>query len=371
MEFKLHIDETLRRPLYMQIRESIRQKISSGELKAGDRLPPESEIASELGVSLKIIRQALSPLVDEGLIYRRPQRGTFIGRKDPVIPNAPRTFNIGVVGHTSMTGWLDDIVRGVGDELSRRNYHMFVCSSDNDNHKEAEHVRSLVRKGVDGLIIFPVDQLRGQQHDYEHLNELQQARMPFVLIDRYIPHLETDYVVFDNYGGAYDATRYLIKLGHKVIGHLTAPLSITTTQARIRGFKDAMVAAGLHSSSDLVRYCGPGFLTEENATIELLEQGITALLCANPLHLLSAHDIITRQKGLRVPEDISLIGFAAPRDLEYIRPSVTVVSHPSYEIGKQAAEVLLAKICDGDNEVRRVVLKTQIIPGQSTSPYHK
>lgn len=367
MELNLHIDHTLRRPLYVQIKESIRQKIRDSELKSGDKLPPESEIAANLGVSLKIVRQALLLLVDEGLIYRRPQRGTFVADISPEFAMNSRTFNIGLVGHTSLGGWLNDIVLGASDELSSNDYHMFVSNSDNDIRKEADQVHSLIKKGVDGLIIFPVDQYRGQQHDYGHLAELQQARMPFVLIDRYVQHLETDYVVFDNYGGAYDGTRHLIELGHKFIGQITSPLSITTTLARIRGFKDALIGAGLRTSSDLICYNAEGVKPDDNVIDDMLAKGVTAFLCANPVHLQTAYDVITRSKKLRVPEDISLVGFAAPGDLPHFQPPFTIISHPSYEMGRKAAEILISKISNYAMEVNRVVLKTELVPGSSTA----
>jgi LacI family transcriptional regulator len=186
--------------------------------------------------------------------------------------------------------------------------------------------------------------------------------MPFVLIDRYIPSLETDYVVFDNYGGAYDATRHLIELGHKRIGHLTHSLSITTTVARVRGYKDALAGAGIHSSPDLVRYgTDPASCTV--AITDLLSQGVTALLCGNSHHLLVAYDILTKEMNLKIPEDISLAGFAAPRDVDHMSSPFMVVSHPSYEMGRRAAEVLLTKIYGDDTEVKRIVLKTELIAG--------
>jgi GntR family transcriptional regulator of arabinose operon len=292
MEFELHIDHTLRQPLYVQIRESIKNSILDGKLQPGDKLPPESEIAADLGVSIKIVRQALLMLVDEGLIYRRPQRGTFVTDKVPELGDNLQTFNVGLIIHSSTGGWLNDIVMGVGDELSENNYHMFVSNSDNDIRNEAQQVRSFINKGVDGLIIFPVDQLRGQQHDYSHLVELQQARMPFVLIDRYIPHLETDYVVFDSYGGAYDATRYLINLGHRRIGQITEPLSITTNAARIRGYKDALAGAGLKGSSDYICYIDSNSENNYMQIDNLLKKGVTAFLCANPFHLQLACDYL-------------------------------------------------------------------------------
>ncbi len=232
------IDSSSAQPLYLQIRNGIRESIRLRTLKSGEKLPTERDLAVELGVSVGMVRRALSLLVDEGLIYRRPQRGTFIAEVDPLILSRSKSKTIGVVFQNLLGAFMADVLKGVSEEVSAHEYHTITCDSNNDPEREMLNVDSLIDRGTDGLIIFPVGEVT--QVSQAHYKRMLQTNLPFVLIDRYFPEMDTDYVVFDNRGGAYAAVKYLADQGHTRIGHITIPQRATSVRDRFQGYVDAL-----------------------------------------------------------------------------------------------------------------------------------
>jgi len=365
----IKIDEASKEPLYVQIREKARESIRCGTLKPGDKIPGEREISTELGVSITIVRKALSTLVDEGLIYRRPKRGTLVA--DTIADESlsrTRTTTVGVVVEGRDDMFMTDILKGIQDVLQVRDYQMFFCNSNCDVKSEMNHFQSLLDRNVDGFIIYPVGQKIGIPHKYSHYHTLLQNRVPFVQIDRYMKNIEADYVVFDNYGGACQAVSHLVRLGHRKIAHITLPQHNTAVVGRADGYKDALVASGIKFDQGLIGRCG--FLDYALLTKiveEFLSKNVTAILCVTDFFAANVHRIL-QERGIKVPQEVSLIGFSMQRALNAYYPALTAVAIPSYEMGQKAAEILLTKMENADRKTHRIVLPTELVIGTTDAP---
>lgn len=358
----IQIDQNSKQPLYVQIMEGIRNGIREGRFEPGERLPNERDLAKQLGVSTMAVGMALSALVDEGLIYQRPQRGTIIADIDPTDVARSKSHNIGVIFTNILGVFMEDIVKGVQSVLHEMDYQMFLCDCNDKIDEEVRHVNSLIDKGVDGLIIFPVYHKRGTKHRYSHYRRLQQARIPFVLIDRYHKKLSTDYVVFDNYGWAYRAARQLVDDGHERIGYVSGALDVTSVVDRLRGYKAGMKDAGIQPDESLIEYYIPGESSLEEITKNLIDRGSTAIMCWSGAYPDQIRNIIV-QSGMADPDGISLVDVSSA--LAEARQGA--VTELPYQMGKRAADVLFRKMAAGGvTEMMQVVLGMDFVPRPAT-----
>lgn len=239
MNLELQINKTDPTPFHYQIRKQILALIKANVLKQDSVLPPETEMAARCKVSRAVIRQALSALANEGYIHRIRGKGTFVLDR-----SKNRNKNkLKVIGLTTphledtIIHLLTHIVRGAEEEAREEGFNLIISNDADDKRLEREHIEKLVERGVDGLIITYI----GERENIDCLKKLKEENVPFVLIDRYTPYLETDYVTTNNFLGAYLATKKLIELNHRKVIHITSDEDCSSVNDRISGFKKAVV----------------------------------------------------------------------------------------------------------------------------------
>jgi LacI family transcriptional regulator len=179
-----------------------------------------------------------------------------------------------------------------------------------------------------------------------------------------------DVVYSDSEGGAYQLIRHLLSLGHRRIAVLSGPRDISTAEDRVTGYCKALIEAGLEVWADWVRY---GEFNQESG-YEMAQQVLATL--PRPTALFAANNFIAigalralRQAGLRVPEDLSVVAFDDLTSGLVIEPFLTVADQPAYEMGRQATELLLARLSgSATNGYREIVLPTQLAVRRSSSP---
>lgn len=362
----IQIDYNSPEPLYIQIRNGLREDIRNRTIAPGDKLPSDRDMANDLHVSRKIIRQALSLLTDEGLIRRRPQHGTTVMDIDPDAVQRNKTGILGVVMCGLHSDFVQRIQQGIQDELYLRDYYMFSCDSRMDMKREIENVNSLIDKKVDGLIIYPIPQMPGVRHTYSHYRRLQQTGIPFVLVDIYHKNMESDYVVFDNYGGAYNAVRYLANLGHRRIGYLTPIARCTSNIDRLEGYKGGLITSGIDVDENLIKHYYENSESLIPLASELLDNGVTAVLCFDQWSSQAIQNVLW-DRNLRTPQDLSIVEFKDESLLMKMDPFITTVAVPSFELGRRAAQLLLKKVAGDQETVEKIVLDTRLIPGKTTA----
>jgi len=270
------------------------------------------------------------------------------------------TTILGLVISDIANPFFPSVARGIEDVAYDNNYSLLLCNTDENPAKEALYVRVLLAEKVAGVIISPTDE------NSTTCQVLIESGIPVVTMDRRLPRLAVDTVIVDNVQGAYQAVSHLINLGHRSIALIGGPAHITTGRERQEGYTKALKDHGLAIDEGMIKV---GDFKQESGyqrARELLEMTSppTAIFAANNLMTLGALNAI-HERGLDIPGDIAIIGFDDMPWATSLRPSLTVVSQPTYELGRIAAELLLARISDKNRPIQEVKLEATLIMRQS------
>ena len=253
------------------------------------------------------------------------------------------------------------IARGVEDAAYAAEYALLLCNSDENPEKERFYLDVMLSESVDGIVLPPFDDTDAA------VIEMAATGMPVVCVDRSMAKLKTDLVEVDNHRGAFEAVSHLLDKGHKHIGLIEGRSQVSTSRERRRGYLDALAERGITVRKELMR---AGDFKQESGRIlanELLalRKPPTALFVCNNLMTVGALATI-HQRGLRVPQDVAIVGFDDLPWAEALDPPLTVVRQPAYEVGRQAMELLLKRIMDPDRAPVTVRLLPELVTRSST-----
>lgn len=271
---------------------------------------------------------------------------------------------IGVIVANIINPFSTEITRGIEDVCISKNFNIILCNADDSPKKQQEYLETLHNKQVDGFIIQPA------KGEVEGLINICKTEIPFVLIDRKISELNVDTVVVDNYLGAKNAIKYLIELGHKNIAFISADMEgVSSREDRFHGFNDALTEAGLGLKNEYLKIIQKDPSAVNIAIRQLFSLALppTAIFSINGRITL---DILLALKGLklRIPKDVSLLGFDSPEWAEVVEPPLTSVVQPVYKIGVTAAELLLRRITSkrkGGTRPKEESLETELVIRES------
>jgi DNA-binding LacI/PurR family transcriptional regulator len=354
--------------LHSQLLAYLRQRILDGSLAPGARLPSELELAQEYQISRGTVRQALNALVTEGLIERVQGSGTFVRQTPHIQAQAPRAAErrIGLVLNC-LDGQLDlGILVGVEHAAKSRGYQVSFAYTEENLEQQDRDIGRLRDDRVAGLIILPVSVVT---HD-ESIWRLHANNIPFVLVDRYFSDLDSDYVVADNLGGGYRATEHLLILGHRRIAfaypHL-GDLQTSSVHDRWLGYRKALEVYGMTYDDTLVFQNAPQPESSSRGTYDQLlsrpdrPSAIFAVNDFEALVLLQA----AQRCGLRVPEDLALVGFDDLNFTAQLSPPLTTVAQPCQDLGLRAGHLLINRIEGQTGAPKHIVLPTNLIVRES------
>jgi LacI family transcriptional regulator len=231
------------------------------------------------------------------------------------------------------------IAKAVEDVTRARQYTLLVCNADEDGQHEAAALRLLIECRISGLIHCSV----GTSPSL--IQQLQRQSTPIVDLDRRsdVPHV--DAVLLDNELGSTLAAEHLIELGHRRIAIISGPKHLSSGRTRLRGFRKALRRAGVPLPEQFVQY---GDFREESgfqATERLFkssERPSALFVCNN--EMMAGALAYLREKRIAIPRSVSLVGFDDVRWARYLRPPLTVIAQPTEEMGRAAAELLLARL---------------------------
>jgi len=322
------------------------------------------DVAHKAGVSPSTVSRALSdhPRISRETKERIRRLATEMGYSPSAVARSLVTKRTRIIGLA--VGWVSDpflteLVRGVEDTATVDGYTVFLSSFYDQPHREKEVLSTFHERRVDGIIVQ-------SSHLYaDHHALLAQFNSPVVLINApdYVHSVSTD-----NVHGGRLATDYLLSLGHSRIGYLAAARGGRTNEHRLEGYKEALRERGIAFDAALVVQ-GDGYAAGGKAAMGkllALPAPPTAVFCFNDLTAMGAAQAI-REAGLRVPDDISLVGFDDIELATYFYPPLTTVRQPAYELGRRAMGMVLALLADG-NQVPNVVLKGELIVRESCRP---
>jgi LacI family transcriptional regulator len=274
-----------------------------------------------------------------------------------------RTDTIGLVVPDNSNPFFAALARWIEEAGFESGYTTILANSNERPDREHRYVSTLVSKRVDGLILSPS---RGDHGTLTRL--LQSANIPVVVVDRDAALPNADVVLYDNEGGSIEATRYLLELGHARIGCVAGPSDASSATDRANGFRKAIADAGLPEQP--VVEADFHFTGGREATARLLDRGadVTALFAANDLMAAGAIREL-HSRGMRVPEDISVIGFDDAPLAEMVFPALTTMRQPLQDMAHAAVSLLLSRVTSGDGgPAVRKVLSTSLVIRDSTAP---
>ena len=275
--------------------------------------------------------------------------------------NATRT--IGVVIPELNNTFCAEIITGMEDVLRSHGYATIVCDCRTDKKLEREAVEFLIRRRVDGIINMPVDE------EGNHLKRFQKMGKPIVLIDRKIQGIDCDSVLVDNKKAAEDAVRYFIGRGHRNIGIIGGPEEVFTAQERMAGYYKALESAGIPVRESLIWHGDYTIQGGVRGLEELVQNNpeMTAVFVTNYEMTMGAM-IGVNELGIRIPEQLSMIGFDNLQFARACNPKLTIVAQPTDGIAREVAKVMLNHLENAgetSGELFSEKLETEIIAGKS------
>ena len=271
-----------------------------------------------------------------------------------------KTNTIGVVIPELTNNFCAEIITAMEDVLRSHGYATIICDCRTDKELEKKAVDFLYRKRVDGIINMPVNS------DGAHLISFNRTGKPIVLIDRKINGIDCDYVLVDNLMAVKTAIMKLITSGHKTIGMIGGPEDIYTAQERMLGYKLALMEAGIVPEERLIENGDYTIDSGSNCLKKLIENNkdMTAVFVANYEMTMGAV-IGINEMGIKMPEELSVIGFDNAEFARACNPKLTIVYQPMKEIGRNVAELIIQRISSRDDEYKIVKLQTEIVEGAS------
>ncbi|MBD0381921.1 GntR family transcriptional regulator [Paenibacillus sedimenti] len=372
------------RPIYERIFETLREEILQRKYDVGDRVPSEKELADEYNVSRITSKKALEMLAEEGIIVRKPGRGSFVAERGGVQSEGlalgerterSRQTLIGLVmtdfGNTFGTG----MIYGMEWASAEHDSFLVLRRSFGVPENEEKAIRAFLDLGVDGIIVFPA---QGEFYNAEIL-KLVIKQFPLVLVDRHLKGVAAASISTDNISAAHMGTDYLLDLGHKQICLLTPPpMDTTAIEDRIEGFVRAHAERGVlvdrslwldEITSTLPNSFHSPNIEKDISMIKAHLQNnpqITALF-AIEYNIALLAKVAVEQLGLRIPDDISIICFDSPPTTLGGGYQFTHLIQAEEEIGKLAVENVL-KLKRGEKVANKVSLAAKLIIGESTGP---
>jgi DNA-binding LacI/PurR family transcriptional regulator len=370
-------------PLYLRIQHAMRERIAQGDWAAGQPLPSRVHLCEEFGTTRVTLDKAIHELVREGLLRSAKGSGTFIA--DTRLPDSTRaakasksvhTLRIGIMMGRAASGDLLDkpgtdnyyygpLFQGVRDAVAGKPVEMVHA-----HYGQSEYVSFARDNELDGiLLVTPL------LNELPALHALAAAAIPFIAVG-ISSHASTDstlpFVDTDNRQGARDAVDYLLGLGHRRIAIVNLATSQANHHDRLEGYRQALTRAGASvAPGDLLLYP----IHESDRLDERIQAWLTQAQAAGSLPTaIFACDYqmaistmrVLRRNGLRVPEDISVVGFDDPFSAEHLTPALTTVRQPVYQLGRRSAERLLDSLRAGDLPRGAEILPTQLIVREST-----
>lgn len=338
---------------------------------AGMGHPTQEDIARLAGVSRTTVSYVLSDRQDERVRISQAtrERVKAIAAQLGYQPNAiarslrlQRTQTLALVIPDIANPFYPALTRGFQDGVAAEQYQTFIINTDNIAAQEERALSSIIHQRVDGavLVVFHLAE--------EHIERLVRAGIAVVVLGFWIHHPAVDRLFSNDRGGAYKAVRYLVERGHRRIAHIAGPLDTPPARSRCEGYRQALVDSGipvdeaLICEGDFTRGSGRACLRRLMA----LPDRPTALFAANDIMAIDAM-LEAQSMGLRIPDDLAVIGLDDIPEASLIRPSLTTIPQRPYQMGRRAAEMLLDRLRHPRDEfpARSEVIELELVVRES------
>lgn len=330
------------------------------------------DIAKALGLSTSTVSRALRDSYEispetKKLVLECAEKLNY--RPNPIALSLKerKTRSIGVIVCEIANSFFSQVINGIESLAYDKGYNVIISQSHESFEREILAIQYLSSRGVDGILIS----VSTETSDFEHIRNLHQKGLPIVLFDRISPDINTHTIIVDNFKGTYEATEHLIANGYKKIAAISNSEFLSISSERLAGYKEALNSNGIKINKDYIRHCyygGMVFAEVEEAINQLL------ILKDPPDAIITLSDKLTigalktiKRRGLKIPDDIAIVGFSNSDLTELTDPPLTVVRQPAFEMGKAATELLLQLIESRRpvTEFEKRILSPEFIPMES------
>ncbi|UCJ14975.1 LacI family transcriptional regulator [Pseudomonas sp. MM211] len=273
---------------------------------------------------------------------------------------ARATGTLGLLVPNASNPYFAELARGIEDHAERNGYSVILCNSDDDGAKQLRYLRVLLERRIDGLIVATVTR------DAAFAQALAAVRLPLMLVDRSLDGVSADRLQIDHEKGGYLATRHLLELGHRRIACIAGPVDTQVAQLRVAGYQRALVEAGLPVAEPI--HCAFTSPAGHAAALGLLsvEARPTAIFAGNDMIALGVLRAAA-ERGVRVPLELSLVGFDDIEVSRYLHPALTTVGQHIGQLGERAAERLLQRVRTPELEPEQWLLEPTLMVRESTA----
>jgi LacI family transcriptional regulator len=330
-------------------------------------MPTIKDVARAAGVSITTVSHVINStrFVSEELRARVQAALEELDYRPNILARSLRsgeTKTIGLVVPDNSNLFFAEIARTVEDLGFAAGYSVILCNSDDNLDKEAAYIEVLTAKQVDGVVFI------ASGSSQQHVLELSQQAIPYVVVDREVDGSLADVILVDNELGGYVATRHLIELGHRHIACVAGPSQLTPSADRVRGYRRALRESCIPEERCLVV---PGDFRAQGGEAALQ---VLLLLSTPPSAIFACNDMMAigvlraaRSAGLSVPGDLSVVGFDDIPLASVVSPALTTVAQPTTELAAHSVRLLLARMQNSQEELptQRIVLEPRLIERDS------
>ncbi|GAA0740806.1 LacI family DNA-binding transcriptional regulator [Gaetbulibacter jejuensis] len=276
-----------------------------------------------------------------------------------------KSYNVGVIVPRMDSNFFASVIRGIEEELYPKGYHVIICQTHDQENLETGNINSLLNAQVDGILMS----ISNSKTKNQIFNSLSRKRVPLIFFDRKKDISGVSSVTIDDFNGAYEATKHLIEQGCKRIAHLSNDRSLEIFKNRYLGYKQAILDHGLELDESLV--------IETHSKVEEGRKTAKALLSMErpPDAIFSSSDFTAlgaiqeiKAQGLKIPEDICVVGFSNEPFTRFMELSITSVDQSPIEMGRMTAQVFLEEVNNGKNVKmeKQIVLTPELIVRKSS-----
>ncbi|CAM3829556.1 LacI family DNA-binding transcriptional regulator [Flavobacterium cucumis] len=330
------------------------------------------QIAKELDVSISTVSKSLrdSPEISEDTRLKVQAFAKLYNYKPNNIALSlknKKTKTIGIIIPEIVHHFFATVISGIEQVANESGYNVIVCLSDESFDKEVINMEMLANGSTDGFIMSLSKETQ-QKKDFHHLQEVINQGMPVVLFDRISNDILCDKVIIDDQLAAYEATHFLISKGLKKIALLTTVDYVSVGKLRTDGYLNVLHDHGIEVDENLIIRIEDTEHCDEKINELLENKSIDAILAVNELFAVTAIKL-AMSKGIKIPEDLSVVAFTDGIISKYSTPTITTISQNGIKMGRKAAEMLINRLeldDEEDEHYKTEIIETNLIIREST-----
>src|SRR6056297_494835 len=316
------------------------------------------DIAQKLNISPSTVSRALKDHPD--INFRTKEAVKEIAKKYNYVPNRiaqglllDKSNIIGVIIPEIVHHFFSSVISGIENVAHENGFNVMLCQSQESYEIEVKNVDTLLSSHIDGMLIS----VTKETTDYRHLQNIQEMGIPMAFFDRIIEEVETDRIIVDDFGGGYNATKHLIDQGCKKIAHFHGPLHLLIGHNRYNGFIRAMNENNIPLHNDFIVFCDQYEKAQAEAK-KLLESKNPpdAFFCVNDATAIGVLKTV-KKIGFNIPGEVAVAGFTNSYISLISDPEVTTVDQKGYELGQEAAKLIIKRILNSEDLPEKPITK--------------